>query len=209
MAETPYTQVPATNSISLLTLLKVINSPDNKEFFTRFANVINLVETEANLASPELVISLILSMSKGELVQEYTFDASAKTITFTSFSEIDIRRVLLVTNLTDNIIIYNFSDDTKGGTAATNVLTMDYNTTSMDDADEIQVLYDYPKLLQLIDEASATITYIGKAQTGTGIGDAFWQIERIDTGSGTAIEWAEGTDKFDKVWDDRAAYTYS
>ena len=43
MAETPYTQTPATNSISLLTILKVINSPDNKEFFTRFTNVNELL----------------------------------------------------------------------------------------------------------------------------------------------------------------------
>lgn len=208
MAETPYTQTPATNSISLLTLLKVINSPDNKEFFTRFANVINLIESEANLASPELVISLILSMSKGELVQEYTFDSAAKTVTFTSFGNIDILRVLLITNITDNIIIYNFSDDTKGGTATGNVLTLDYNTATMSNGDDLQIMYDYPKLLQLIDEASATITYIGKAQTDSSTSSALWQIERIDTSAGTAIKWADGDDKFDNVWTDRAILTY-
>jgi hypothetical protein len=50
--------------------------------------------------------------------------------------------VLLITNVVDNIIIYNFNDATKGGTAATNVLTLTYNTASMSDTDELQIFYD-------------------------------------------------------------------
>jgi hypothetical protein len=76
------------------------------------------------------------------LVSNYTFDASAKTITFDDYASIDLERVLLITNTTDNIIIYNFASAAKGGTVATNVLTLTHDTTSMDDADDLQIYYD-------------------------------------------------------------------
>jgi hypothetical protein len=79
------------------------------------------------------------------IVESYSFDASAKQITFSTYSAISIERVLLVVNITDNVIIYNFSNPSLGGTAATNVLTLTYNTTTMDDADKLMVFYDDPK----------------------------------------------------------------
>lgn len=72
----------------------------------------------------------------------YTFDASAKQVTFTDYNPIIIERVLVITNVTDNVIIYNFADPAKGGTAATNVLTLDYDTSTMSDTDKLQIFYD-------------------------------------------------------------------
>ena len=76
------------------------------------------------------------------LVQNYSFDASAKQVTFTDYNPIVIERVLLITNITDNVIIYNFADPLKGGTAATNVLTLTYDTATMSDTDKLQIFYD-------------------------------------------------------------------
>lgn len=76
------------------------------------------------------------------LVQNYTFDASAKQVTFTDYNPIVLANVLLITNVTDGIIIYNFADPLKTGTAATNVLTLAFDTTGMDDADKLQIFYD-------------------------------------------------------------------
>ena len=76
------------------------------------------------------------------LISNYTFDASEKQITFTDYANIAIESVLLITNVTDNVIIYNFADHALGGTAATNVLTLTYNTTTMDDTDKLQIFYD-------------------------------------------------------------------
>lgn len=59
-----------------------------------------------------------------------------------------------------------------------------------------------------IDEASATITYVGKAKIGTSPGQAFWQVFKIDTTSGTIITWADSDDNYDNIWDDRATLTY-
>ena len=50
--------------------------------------------------------------------------------------------ILLVVNVTSNIIIYNFADTTLGGTVATNVLTLTYNTSSMNDTDKLLIYYD-------------------------------------------------------------------
>jgi hypothetical protein len=208
MSNTPYNNTSIKPSdIQMSDLVRVIKN--GTQYESRFRNVVDFIEENANFATPELVMALSLVMGKGILIPDYTFDASAKTVTFDSFADIDIKRVLLITNVTDNIIIYNFADATIGGTAATNVLTLDYDTTTMSDSDELQVYYDMGSLVQRIDEASATITYIGYAQDGSSIADAVWSIKRIDTSSGTTIEWADGNNNFDNVWDNRAALTYN
>lgn len=76
------------------------------------------------------------------LVLNYSFSASAKQITFTDYNPIVAERVLLITNTTDGIIIYNFADPLKGGTCATNVLTLAHDTTAMSNTDKLQIFYD-------------------------------------------------------------------
>lgn len=73
-------------------------------------------------------------------ITTYTFDASAKTITFSG--PLDIEGFSVITNVVDNIIIYQFNDPLLGGTFATNTLTLTYNTASMSDTDELMILYD-------------------------------------------------------------------
>lgn len=95
-------------------------------------------------------------------VDNYSFDASERKITFTDYTTIRLDAVLLITNVTDNIIIYNFADATKGGTVATNILTLTYSTVAMDDADKLLIYYDdtsvevatVEKQDELIDEIS-------------------------------------------------------
>ncbi len=74
-------------------------------------------------------------------IDKYAFDASAKTIEFVGYDVIDLDRVLLITNVTDNIIIYNFADSDVGGTVDSNILTLTYDTTSMSDSDELLIFY--------------------------------------------------------------------
>jgi hypothetical protein len=72
---------------------------------------------------------------------DYSFNAAAKQVTFSSYVNIEIENVLLITNLVDGEIIYNFNDVTRGGTVATNVLTLTYDTTLMSNSDELQIWY--------------------------------------------------------------------
>jgi len=77
-----------------------------------------------------------------KLITNYTFDASAKQVVFTDYNPVSLAGILLITNVTDNIIIYNFADPALGGTVATTTLTLNYDTASMDDADKLQIWYD-------------------------------------------------------------------
>lgn len=76
------------------------------------------------------------------LITDYTFDKTAKTVTFTKLTSVDLSKLLLITNTTSNIIIYNFASPAKGGTVATNVLTLTYDTTAMANTDKLQIFYD-------------------------------------------------------------------
>lgn len=76
------------------------------------------------------------------LYEDYSFNASAKTITFNTLDSISLEQLLLITNVTTNTIIYNFADSTLGGTVSGNVLTLTFNTTSMNNTDSIQIFLD-------------------------------------------------------------------
>ncbi len=81
------------------------------------------------------------------LVFDYTFDASAKTITLDGvYSE---KRMLLITNQNNNEIIFSFNDASKGlsdiafdYTSYTTTLTLTYDTTSMADTDPLQIFVE-------------------------------------------------------------------
>jgi hypothetical protein len=76
------------------------------------------------------------------LFEDYTFNAATQQITFNTTSSIGLEQLLVITNVTDNIIIYNFADPSAGGTISNNVLTLDYNTTSMSNTDSLQIFLD-------------------------------------------------------------------
>jgi len=76
------------------------------------------------------------------LYQDYNFNASEGKVTFNTTEVVRLENVLLVTNVTDNIIIYNFADPILGGTISNNVLTLTYNTTLMSNTDSLQIYLD-------------------------------------------------------------------
>lgn len=88
---------------------------------------------------------------------DYTFNASAKTVTFDNVGTLELENVLVITNLVDGIIIYNFADPAKGGTAATNVLTLEFDTTSMSNTDQLQIFYNDP----VLDTAGGPLVNLG------------------------------------------------
>jgi len=76
------------------------------------------------------------------LFQDYTFNAATKQITFDTTDVVSLAQVLVITNVTDNVIIYNFADPAKGGVIANNVLTLTYDTTTMSNSDSLQIFLD-------------------------------------------------------------------
>jgi len=90
-----------------------------------------------------------------DIVGGYIFDPAAKTVTFTGLQyTITLANILLITNTTANTIIYNFADSTNGAVSfANNVLTLDYNTASMNATDALQIYID----VESYEESLATL----------------------------------------------------
>ena len=78
------------------------------------------------------------------LLFDAVFDASARTVTLHGNKH--QRRMLLITNTTDNQIIYNFADPTRTGTFSYDhetdhtTITLLADTTAMSDSDTLQIL---------------------------------------------------------------------
>lgn len=77
-----------------------------------------------------------------QIVSAYSFDKTAKTVTFTDFSNVSLNRILLITNVTANTVIYQFNNPSLGGSVSGNVVTLTYNTADMNNADKLQIIYD-------------------------------------------------------------------
>lgn len=75
-------------------------------------------------------------------VKDYLFNKTNKTITFTQFSSIRLDSVRMIANTTAGVIIYTFVDPLLGGTVLGNVLTLNYDTTTMSNGDSLQIIYN-------------------------------------------------------------------
>jgi hypothetical protein len=74
-------------------------------------------------------------------IGSYVFDSSAKTVTINGLQgAFTLEQIKLITNVTDGVIIFNFAEST--GTLLANVLTLTYNTASMDDSDRLAIVMD-------------------------------------------------------------------
>ena len=90
-----------------------------------------------------------------DIVGGYIFNPAANTVTFTGLQyTITLANILLITNTTANTITYNFADSTNGAVSfASNVLTLDYNTASMNATDALQIYID----VESYEESLATL----------------------------------------------------
>lgn len=94
-----------------------------------------------------------------QIISTYAFDKTAKTVTFTDFSSISLSRILLVTNVTANKVIYQFNNPALGGTVVGNVLTLAHDTGAMSNTDKLQIIYDCAIGDPLYDTASIAVRY--------------------------------------------------
>ena len=82
-----------------------------------------------------------------KLVYNYIFDPANRQIKI--YDNVSLKKLLLITNVTDNIILYNFADQAKGATsvaydAATEhtVITLEHDTTAMSATDNLQIFIE-------------------------------------------------------------------
>lgn len=80
------------------------------------------------------------------LITSYSFNASAKTITFSGYESITLSSILLIVDVTLSQIIYNFASSTLNGTVSGNVLTLTGNglPSNMSNGDALMIYYDDP-----------------------------------------------------------------
>lgn len=71
----------------------------------------------------------------------YTFNAAAKTVTFTDLGSIALESIIIVANVTRGITIFQFNKASLTGTVAGNVLTVAYDTTAMSNSDKLGIYY--------------------------------------------------------------------
>lgn len=63
----------------------------------------------------------------------------------------------------------------------------------------------------LLDVASSTVTYVGKATPGSAKNSPVWKLQRItsDAAGNMQIEYPNGSAFYNYSWDDRTSYDYS
>lgn len=120
-----------------------------------------------------------------------------------SYSILDMRDVKFsqVSELANNDIL--IFDDSSQKFTALNIVDIINNI-------KIELEMQYDKLIDETVSGSTTFTYIGEASPGGQANNSVWRIKRVGEYANnlTEILWANDTDAFDKVWDDRTTYTY-
>jgi hypothetical protein len=79
----------------------------------------------------------------GKDIGNYTFNATGQTITFSGVI-VSLEEIYLITNTSGQTIIFNFASPGCGGTISNSgtTLTLQYNTTTMSNTDELQILLE-------------------------------------------------------------------
>ncbi len=114
-----------------------------------------------------------------KIIQDYTFNPASQTIKASDFTK--LAEIALITNVTDNIVIYDALDSTLGGTLSGDVLTLEYDTTAMSSTDS----------LQIITHAGTDIDRIGFAKTiSNGVDTTMLTL--LQTGAGMTVNQTGG-----------------
>lgn len=79
-----------------------------------------------------------------DFVGSYIFDPANNKVIFRNLeTDINLDNILLITNVTANTVIYNFASSTNGAASFNGTeLVLDYNTTSMNATDVLQIYLD-------------------------------------------------------------------
>lgn len=61
-----------------------------------------------------------------------------------------------------------------------------------------------------VEDISTGVFLVGRAVEGSGTSEAVWQIKKVvEVVDGMIFYFANGSDNYNKVWDDRSSYTYN
>ena len=98
------------------------------------------------------------------LVDNYTFDPVAKTVTFSEYTTLNHASLLLITNVTVGAMIYTFAKATQVVTITGNVVNLNasIDTTGMSATDDLQIFYEDATSNAASDESVILLRRISK-----------------------------------------------
>lgn len=82
----------------------------------------------------------------GSDIGKYLFDPIAKSITFVDIPEISLANILVITDVSAGIMLYNFADPNLGGRLEGLTLFLEYDTSLLNATDFLQVWIDLPAI---------------------------------------------------------------
>lgn len=118
------------------------------------------------------------------LVDNYTFNPIAKTVTFNDYTSLNHASLLLITNVTVGAMIYNFAKATQVVTITGNVvhLNASVDTTGMSATDDLQIFYEDANTNAASDESVILLRRIAKLLEPLATQDSA-QRQRVAIGS--------------------------
>lgn len=77
-----------------------------------------------------------------QLITNYTFNKTNGQITLTDFTTINLERIMIITNVTAGVVIYQFNSPTKLATVSGNIIDLAYDTSAMNNTDKLMIYVD-------------------------------------------------------------------
>lgn len=75
-------------------------------------------------------------------IGSYSFNASSGEIIIIGLDNLKLENILLITNVTDGKMLYNFADESLRATISNNIINLTYDTSLMSDSDSIQIFIE-------------------------------------------------------------------
>ncbi|HMW08577.1 MAG TPA: hypothetical protein PLP33_29415 [Leptospiraceae bacterium] len=107
-----------------------------------------------------------------QLITNYQFNVSAKTITLTDLAEVKLERIRYIKNLSTNTFIYLLTNNNTITTIAGNVITFTGSTTGMNDTDKLAIQYDDGIQVSSESSNSSISTAIGSRSDASATSDS-------------------------------------
>lgn len=131
-----------------------------------------------------------------KLINQYNFEPASGIVRFTEYpifpTGLNIENLLLITNVTSGIIIYNFTDPALGGIISGGNAVALYSpiVTQMQSGDKLQIFYDEPQEITRVVDYSPKGALVTNSEVQTGIGTIIssnrnrlsWGITNYSTG---------------------------
>jgi hypothetical protein len=111
-------------------------------------------------------------------INNYVFNPTIKTIVFSDYTNIKLDDIILITDVTTGTIIYNFAASNLTGSVLGNILTLNYDTTSLVNSTQLSIYYDDNTTNQSTDESIILLRRLVKLSETLAVQDSF-QRQRV------------------------------